>query len=296
MLFSTRDYTVTTFSFSRLKSLFKYSWKLFLSSLLGAVYTEISPLVIGLRFNVNDLSYYTKGKSFPSMLSTTATSTLSAVLFPVLAKYQDKKDRILEYTRLYMRLSSFIIFPIMLGMFAVSDNFIIAILTEKWKQAAYYIRVFCLCNMFDVIAIGNCETIKAIGRSDVYLKIEVIKKTGYFLVLAVFLFLSVSAKILALAYVACTVIQVLVNSYPNVKLIGYNYKDQIKDLFPNLWISVVMCSITLLSNRFLPHNIFGLIFQILLGILTFLLLCVLTKNVAFLYFVNYLESMLKRRK
>ena len=215
LVLCTRVQIALAFSFSRLKRLFGYGWKIFASSLLGTTYSEVSPLVIGLKYSVNDLSFYTKGKSFPSMLATSATSTLASVMFPVMAKYQDDKERIRKYTRLFIRLSSFLCFSMMLGFFAVADNFVYVVLTEKWMPAVYYIRVFCLSYMFDVVAIGNCETIKAIGRSDVYLIIEIIKKAGYFITLFLFIWFSESAEILAIAYIVCTIISVVVNSIPN---------------------------------------------------------------------------------
>lgn len=292
---STRINIIINFSFNRLKILFKYAWKLFVSSLIGTTYTEISPLVIGIKFTANDLSFYTKGKSFPSMLSTTATNTLSAVLFPVLAKYQDDKDKILDYTRLYMRLSSFISFPIMLGFFSIAENFIHVILTDKWLPAVYYVQVFCICYMFDVIAIGNCETIKAIGRSDVYLLIEIIKKTGYFLTLFIFIYFSKSSQMLAIAYIICTIIQVIVNTLPNVRLIGYKYKDQIIDLFPNLISALVMCFITLQIGKKMALGITTLVIQIIVGVLVFLLLCLITKNKSFFYFIDLSKEIIKKR-
>ena len=295
LLLCTRIHLARGFSFERLRGLFRYAWKLFLSSLLGTTYTEISPLVIGIRFSPDDLAFYTKGKSFPSMLSTTATSTLSAVLFPVLAKVQDEKEKIRDYTRLYMRLSSFLSFPIMLGFFAVAENFVHVVLTDKWLPAVYYMRVFCICNMFDVVAIGNCETIKAIGRSDVYLIIEIIKKAGYFLTLAAFLIFGRSAKELALAYVVCTVIQVAVNSVPNIRLIGYRYGDQLRDLLPNLLLAVTMCAAAMLVGQWLSLGLLSLCVQILTGILVFAALSALTKNPAFFYLLRTGREFMNRR-
>lgn len=291
---TTRLHIKAKFSFDRLASLFRYAWKLFVSSLIGTIYTEISPLVIGIKFQATDLSFYTKGKSFPSMLSTTTTSTLSAVLFPVMAKYQDDKDRILYYTRSFIKVSSFVCFPIMLGFFAVSENFVRVVLTEQWLPSVYYIRVFCICNMFDVIAIGNCETIKAIGRSDVYLIIEIIKKVGYFITLLCFIFFSKSAHMLALAYVICTVIQIVVNSIPNAKLIQYRYKMQIEDLLPNLMLSLTMFIITYCVGEILPKGIMALLIQMLIGVLVFLGLCIATKNYSYRYLLNLLNNLKNR--
>lgn len=94
-------------SFRRFKSLFKYSWKILVASIIGCVYSESSPLIIGLKYTPTDLSYYTKGKEFPNLLSVSITQTLSAVLFPVLSKVQDSSDKLLQYTRQFIRVCSF---------------------------------------------------------------------------------------------------------------------------------------------------------------------------------------------
>lgn len=293
---STRIGLMLRFSWKRFKNLFSYAWKIFVSSLIGTTYTEISPLVIGIKFRPSDLSFYTKGKEFPYMLSATATSTISSVLFPVLAKFQDDKKRILDYTRLYVKLASFVCFPIMLGFFAVSENFVYVVLTDKWLPAVYYIRVFCVCSMFDVVAIGNCETIKAIGRSDVYLIIEIIKKTGYFVTLFLFIICSDSAHTLALAYVVCTVIQVIVNSIPNIRLIDYGIKNQIVDLLPNLIASIIMCVITVVLGKIFPLGLMALGIQIVVGMAVFLLICVASKNRSFYYFWDTYKSFVSSRR
>lgn len=284
------------FSFERLKTLFSYGWKIFVSSLLGTTYTEISPLVIGLHFSATDLSFYTKGKSFPSMLATSGTSTLAAVLFPVMAKYQDDKQRILHYTRLFMRLSSFLCFSMMLGFFAVADNFVYVILTEKWLPSVYYIRIFCVALMFDVIAIGNCETIKAIGRSDVYLFIEIIKKTGYFITLFLFIYFAPSARVLAAAYIVCTIISVVVNSIPNAGLIRYRFTDQISDILPNLLLAIIMCVGTMLVGKAFPRGLLSLLIQILAGVIIVFALSIITGNQAFNYFLDYSKTLVNRRR
>lgn len=294
LVLCTRVQIALVFSFSRLKRLFGYGWKIFASSLLGTTYSEVSPLVIGLKYSVNDLSFYTKGKSFPSMLATSATSTLASVMFPVMAKYQDDKERIRKYTRLFIRLSSFLCFSMMLGFFAVADNFVYVVLTEKWMPAVYYIRVFCLSYMFDVVAIGNCETIKAIGRSDVYLIIEIIKKAGYFITLFLFIWFSESAEILAIAYIVCTIISVVVNSIPNTRLINYSYADQLSDLAPNLAISVVMCLVTMYVGHILPKGLLALLAQIAAGVGVTVVICLITRNSAFFYFLDNLKRFMHR--
>lgn len=290
LVFLTRIHIAPKVSFERLKKLFGYGWKVLLASLLGTVYSEINPLFIGLKYSTADLSYYTKGRSFPFLISSTATNTLSAVLFPVLAKNQDDKEALLSYTRMFVRLASYIAFPLMIGFFSVADKFIGVVLTDKWLPAVPYVRIFCISCMFDMIHIGNCETIKAMGRSDVYLIMEFAKKTGYFIVIGCFLMFSNSPITLALSFIICTLIAVVVNSIPNQKLINYKYSYQIKDLLPNLLSAIVMGLAVYFVGKLRINEILLLILQILFGGAVYILLSILTKNKCFWYiYLNVLK-------
>lgn len=281
-------------SWQRLKGLFSYGWKILVSTLMGTVYSQVNPLIIGLRFSSADLSFYTKGASFPDVLSTSMISTLSSVLFPVLSKFQDDREQLLRGTRQFMQTVSYLIFPMMFGLFAVADNFVLALLTEKWLPAAYYIRIFCFQGMFDITSIGNCETIKAMGRSDVYLKIEIIKKVLYFITLALFIWLSPSPEVLAWSVVVVTVIALVVNVIPNIRLIGYSIRMQIADLLPNFLLSGLMC-LGVMGVGMLPlPAALLLILQILTGMGTYVAMSLVTKNKNFRFLLDSLRSI--RRK
>lgn len=265
-------------AFNRVKSLVQYGYKILLSSLLGVTINQINPLFIGLKYTSADLSYYTKGRSFPETISSSITYTISSVLFPALSKYQDDNEKLLKYTRMYMQTASFIVFPIMLGFASVSKNFVLLLLGEKWLPSVYYIQIVCFATMFDVIAAGNCETIKAMGRSDVFLKIEVIKKIGYLITLILFLIFTNSPRWLAVSLLVCTFIQILVNSMPNRKLIGYKSIYQIKDIFPNLIITLIMFVIVELIGKLHIKTIYLFLIQIMLGVIIYFLLAIISKN------------------
>lgn len=282
-------------SFQRLSSLWKYGWKVLLSSLIGTAYMEINPLFIGLRFSTSDLSFYEKGRSFPSLISSTTTNTLSAVLFPFLSKFQDDKDGLLKYTRKYISVTSYVVFPLMIGLCAVGDKFIELLLTDKWIDAVPYLRIFCVASMFDMINIGNCETIKAMGRSDIFLIMEIIKKAGYFLVIGMFLLFSDSPVILACSSLFCTVIAITVNSIPNKHLIAYSYKYQAQDLALNLISSLIMGGVVLCLGFCIPLEIFPLLLvQILSGVIIYLLLSLLCKNKNMYLILEILLQYIKR--
>lgn len=292
----TRIRIVFKISFKRLKQLFSYGWKILAANLIGTLYSEISPLIVGLKFTQQDLSFFTKGRSFPNMLSTAFTSTLSAVLFPILAKKQESKDIILKYTRLFIRISSFVVFPLMLGFFAVAEDFVLIFLTEKWIQSVFYIRIFCLCSMFDIIAIGNCETIKAIGKSGVYLLIEIIKKSLYFLTIFLFVLFAQSPEVIACASLTCVIIQICINSIPNIKLIGYNIRSQLKDILPSLLISAAMCLLVLSIGFVIPAgSIRGFAIKIILGATFYFVFSSMLNNKTFKYVKETIMSLKKRR-
>lgn len=274
----------------KLKSLGAYGLRIMASSLLGVTFNQINPLFIGLKYSSADLSYYTKGRSLPETLSSSMTYTISSVLFPALSKYQDDKGRLLRYTRLYMKVASFVVFPVMLGFFAVSENFVRVFLTDKWVPAVYYIQIVCLTEMFSVVAVGNCETIKAMGRSDVFLKMEIAKKTSYFIILALFLFLTDTPEALAISLVICALVQIIVNSVPNIMLIGYTVRMQLADLLPNMLISIAMCIIVTFIGKLKMSSIALLILQITTGVLVYLGISVVTRNSALHSMLNFIRN------
>lgn len=280
-------------SADRAKDLIRYGSKIFLSSMLGVTFTQINPLFIGLKYTSADLSFYTKGKSFPETLSSSMTYTVAAVLFPALSKYQEDKEKLLQYTRLYMQLASFLVFPVMLGFAAVSKSFVLLFLGNDWLPATYYIQIVCFSTMFDVVAAGNCETIKAMGRSDIFLNIEIIKKTCYFITLVLFLLFTDSPQMLAISLLVCTIVQITVNSIPNHKLIGYKGTYQLMDLVPNLLIALIMYVLVLWLGQLPLNAVAKILLQILTGVVIYVVLALLTKNQAMRYALNLIKE---RRK
>jgi len=296
LMLTTKIKFVPRINFKKLKALFSYGWKILLANLIGTAYSEIVPFIIGVKYTDSELSYYTKGKTFPHAVSSTINNTLSAVLFPALSKKQDNKKIILDYTRKFIRVSSFVVAPIMLGLFAISDNFVSVLLTDKWMDASYYIKIFCIVSLFDVIAIGNCETIKAIGKSGVYLIIEIIKKSLYLATILMFIFFANNPQLLAIASIVCTAIQIIVNSIPNKILIGYSFKDQLIDVLPNLLSAGAMCGVVLLIQFTNPIGVSALIKQIIIGICIYFTLSFVTKNKSLLYLIDSFKSFMRRKK
>lgn len=294
LFITTKFKPILTFSFKSFKELFGYGWKIFIASIISVLYDEINPLIVGIKFSPVDLSFYTKGKSFPALLNTTITNTLSTVLFPVISKVQEDMSAVLSITRRYIRVASYVVFPLMCGFFAVSESFVRLILTEKWLPAVPYIQIFCISYMFDIIQIGNLQTIKAIGRSDISLILEIIKKSAYFIIIAIFVFCSNSPVVLAVSSICCTVIATLVNTFPNRKLIGYKYRYQLFDILPNLIISLIMGAAVFFMNALPLSPVILLILQLAAGLAIYVGLSVITRNENFKYLLLTAKQFLKR--
>lgn len=280
-------------SFKRLKSLFGYGGKIFVASIIATIYDEIRPLIVGIKFSVVDLAYYNKGRSFPALINSSLCNSISAVLFPVMSKFQDSKDEMLAITRRYIGVSSYIIFPVLLGFLAVSDNFIKLVLTEKWIFASPYVKIFCIAFMFNIIQTGNLQVIRASGRSDIFLKLEIIKKAFYSVVIIIFVIFYDSPLLLAMSEIVCAIIATLINTYPTSKIINYKYKYQIFDLLPNLLIAIFMMIVVLLMNNLNISSLILIFIQIIVGVLLYIIISILTKNKNFIYLLKFVNGSVK---
>ena len=282
-------------SFKKLKSLFSYGWKIFVSSIISVIYDQINPLIVGVKYTSKDLAYYSKGQSYPGLINSTISDTLQSVLFPIMSKVQDNKEMVLSVTRKYIKVASYVIFPMMIGLFSVSDIFVEVVLTEKWLPIVPYIQIFCFSYMLNIIQVGNLQAIKAIGRSDITLILEIVKKSFYLIIIILFVILSKNPIVLALSSIVCTVFATVVNTYPNRKLLGYKYKYQLSDLLPNLIISIIMGIVVYLMKYIQISKFLILILQVFIGVIIYILLSKLTKNENLYYLIDYIRSYFRKR-
>lgn len=226
------------FSFTRLKELFAFAWKLLVSALIDVVYSRLYQLVIAKKYDDEALAYYNKGDTFPNLLVTSINAATDSVLLPVMSEAQDNPERVKTMTRRAISFSSFVIMPMMMGLAVCSESFVHWILLEKWMPAVPFIRIFCFGYAFYCVHTANLNAIKALGRSDLFLKLEIIKKCMGIVILLI----SMQYGVMAMAYssLVSSVLSQIINSWPNRKLLNYSYLDQLKDMMPNMLLTVVM--------------------------------------------------------
>lgn len=294
LTFTTKIRFKLKFSAERFKSLFSYGGKIFFASIITTVYNEIKPLIVGTKFSTSALAFYNRGESFPSIINSLISATLTQTIFPAMTKLQDDRAALRNVTSRYISMMSFLIFPTLLGFFAISDEFIVVVLTEKWLAAAQYVKVFCIVYMLELIQIGNINAIKALGRSDLILKMEVIKKVTYAVIIVLFVVFSNSPLLLACSAILCNIVATIVNTYPNKKLINYGYLDLFKDIIPNLINATVMCIVVMLVERLSLNVYLMLVFKIFVGVIVYAFMVIITKNKSFKYLMNTVKQMFKK--
>lgn len=256
------------FSYKRLKGLFSYGWRLLLSGLIETGYTQLRGIIIGLKYDEGQLSLYQNGNEYPQLVSSNVCASVTSVLFPVMSGSQGDIFRVREITRRSIRLGSYIMFPMMLGFGLVASQFFDIFFEKEWMGSVEFCRLACIVYAFWPIHTANLEAMKAIGRSDIYLKLEIIKK----LIGLVFLFSSsyISVYMIAFSGVITTLISAFINAFPNKKLLGYGYFQQLCDMMPAVFYCMFMGAVVF-AIGFLPLSpIWLLSLKVVFGIVSYL--------------------------
>ena len=238
--FTVRWRPKAAFSPERLKGLFSFGWKLLASSLLNTVSEKLRPMIIGFRYTSADLALYNEGMIFPNLIVENVNSSIDSVLLPALSEQQDSTERVKQMTKHAICLSSYIMWPLMFGLFACARPLVSLVLGEEWLPCVPFIQIFSLYYAMYPIHTSNLNAIKAVGRSDIFLKLEVIKRVLDFALVIGTLFISVKA--MAYGLLAEGVICLFINSYPNKKLCGYTFPEQLKDIMPSFLLAAGMCA------------------------------------------------------
>lgn len=264
------------FSFDRVKSLIPYGIRILGTGLLITGYQELCSLIIGKKYSSADLAYYDKGRSFPLLIVNNLNSSIAAVLFPKMSEEQDDRQKIKTTTRNSIRFSALILCPMMLGLATVSDSFVRLLLTEKWLPCVSLMQLFCIIYLFQPIHTANMQAIKAMGRSDIYLRLEVVKKVIELVVLLVTMWISVDAMVVGMA--VCATLFVFVNAYPNIKLLDYSIREQLADILPPVVMSLIMGAAVVAVGLLPLPLVIKLIVQVLAGAILYFAMTILTRN------------------
>ena len=285
---------IKAFSWKRLKKLFSYGWKLLASAFLDTSYKEIRQLVIGKKYSSEDLAFYNQGEKFPNLIIGNINTSIDSVLLPVMSNEQNDRERVKMMTRRSIQISTYIMAPLMLGLAFIGEPVIKVLLTEKWLSAVFYMRVFCISYMFYPIHTANLNAIKAMGRSDLFLKLEIIKKVIGLVLLLITMNISVEAMAYSLLFT--TITSQIINSWPNRKLLGYSYLEQIMDIIPNITLAVFMGVCIYFIQYIHISNVIAILLQLSIGASIYIICSKLFKIDSFLYVLDIVKSYRKHKE
>ncbi len=280
------------FSWKCLKGLLSYGWKLLVSALLDTVYNNIRSLIIGKMYSSSDLAFYDQGKKFPNVIVTNINTSIDSVLLPTMASAQDNCKRVKAMTRRAIKTSTYVMAPLMMGLAFCAEPIVRLMLTDKWLPCVPFLRIFCITYMFYPIHTANLNAIKAMGRSDLFLKLEVAKKIiGIALLLSTMWF-----GVMAMAYslLISSVTSQIINSWPNRKLLDYSYLEQMRDILPGIALAVFMgCCVNLVGLIHLP-NVITLLIQIPMGAVIYIGISAALHLESYEYLMSMIRPILKK--
>lgn len=296
MLIAVRWLPGLSFSVQRAKELYGFGWKMLAASLTCSLYYDLRSLIIGKRFSTEDLGYYDRGQQFPFVITFALDASVQSVMFPVLAKAQDERERLTAILKKTLSLEALLAFPAMIGLAAIAEPLVRFLLTDKWLPSVPYMQIICLAQVPVTVTASNLVALKAMGRSDIYAKLEFVRRGAMLLMLGLTILLFDSVIAMAYSFALSAWLDVVIASIPNRKILGYGIKEQVKDVWKILLASAGMgLAVLAVGLASLPLPLL-LGMQILTGALVYIILCYALKIESFIYGLNMLREMLKGRR
>ncbi len=274
----------------RVGRMFSFGWKILLSAVMETLYQDVRSLVIGKKYDSATMGYYNRGKQFPQFIINATNGAVQSVMLPAMSKHQDNRGTVKDLTRRAITLSAYVIFPIMFGLAAVAEPIVDLLLGEKWLPCVPFFQIYCFTFSLYPVHTCNLQAINAMGRSDIYLRLEIIKKTYGILSLVIAVVFFSSPVVIALTGLITAVISSFVNASPNKKLLNYSFLEQIRDIVPMALISGVMFAVVYFMNYISIPTVVLLLLQVVVGVLVYILLSLAFRLKEFGYIIGLLKK------
>ena len=267
-----------TFNLNSFKRLFGFGWKMLVTGLLATLYQNVYNVIIGRVYSATQLGYYTKSIQFRNLAANSITSSVRKVSYPVLSNLQDDSNNFNAGFKKIIKNSSFLTFPIMIGLAAVAALLVQVLFGDNWVPMVPYFQILCLSGMTLPHRALNLTILQVKGRSDLFLGLDILKIIIGLIFIGVVIIFNLGVYGLLWTNFILAQIAFFVNSYFSKKFISYSTKDQIKDMMPTLFISIIMGVVVYFSAFILPlNNILKLAAQILIGIIIYVSISKLSK-------------------
>lgn len=278
------------FSITRLRQLFSFGWKLLATSLIDTLYGELQQLVIGKLYSPAELAYFNRGKQFPNFIAYNINASIDSVMLPVMSQQQDDRKQLKSILRRSFKTSIYIMAPLMTGLAVMAPSVVSLILSEEWLPCVPFMRILCVILMVQPLGTFNQNAVKAMGYSNILLKLETVKKVVGIVLLVSTMWFGVMA--IAMAMLATEFTGIVISSIPNGKLLDYSFAEQVRDTFSSVLLALAMGIFVWAAGRLLPFSmIVKMLIQVALGGSFYVIGSKLTKNEAFEYLCNIVRHM-----
>lgn len=289
--FTVRWRPVWRFSLGRMKYLFGFGWKMLASELIHTSYKQIRSLIIGKVYTEKDLAFYNQGGKLPSLIVTNINSSVSSVLFPAMTLKQDDTGKLKEMVRLSIRVSSYIMWPLMIGLLVMSEPIVRLMFTEKWLPCVPYMQIACIQFALEPVQTANVQAVKAMGKGRTYLIMEIVKKLFGIVMIVAVMYQGVMA--IAVTAMFVTFFAALVNSTPNRKYLRYTYREQLVDLIPSILLAAAMGICVYGVGRLPVPDLISIVLQVVSGAASYIILSLAFRVSQFRYIIDILKNFIK---
>lgn len=270
------------FSFESFRELFGYGSKLLINGIIGTIHRNIFLVVIGKYFSASELGYYTRATSLKDLPSMSITNIITRVTFPVLAQMQDNPVALKAGYKRMIKTTMFLSFSLLIGLAAVASPLILTLIGEPWRPSIAYLQLLCFTGMFYPLHALNLNLLNVLGRSDLFLKLGILKKILTIPTIIIGIMLGIKAMILSMW--VTTLISYYLNSYYSGRFINYPLRSQVSDILPSFLIAFLMGTLVFFLGEIMPFgNLLKLILQITLGVSVVITISELLKLEAYLY-------------
>lgn len=295
LAFQVRWHPRFEFSISRAKDLFSFGWKLLASGLLNQIYMSLSDLVIGKQFSASTLGLVSQGQKYPQAIGSLLDGAIQPVMLSAVAHIQDDLTYVKRLVRRALKTSTYLIVPCMTLFGVAAEPIVRLLLGEQWLPAVPFLQMYCFIYALLPIHTSNLQALNGMGRSDLFLKLEIIKKFyGFaFIFLGAFVFQNV--YVLIGSYMVSGVISTFVNAWPNKKVIRYSYFEQIKDICPAFILAVISAAVALSVGLLALTDIATIVLQVVIFATVYLGLSKLFKVEAFDYLLSTVKEIVFRK-
>ena len=282
------------FSMERFKALFGVGVKFMTSGLIGTAFYQLRGYMVGLKYTTADLAYYNRGEGVPGIFTRNIDASINGVLFPVFAKLQDDREAVKRAVRRSIKTSSYLIFPMVLGLAAIADHLVVILYTEKWLACVPFMQVFCISECFAILNTANMQVLRGIGEVNTLLRLELYKKTILVAILLITMFISPFA--IAAGMCIYGIYTMVINAFPNRKFINYHIMEQLKDVSGNAFLAIGMALCVFLIGR-LNINLYALLsIQVFTGISLYIITSEILYLDSWLYIKDYIKSYIKAHR